>query len=62
MMHGKGIWKPGELEPPAARVTVGLWPTATIIKLDLLWKIEVSKSSWIKSYTVKGTFPLVLSV
>ena len=47
MMHGKAIWKPGS---PAARVNVlkhvGLWPTA--IKLNPLWKMELSKSAWIK--------------
>ena len=53
MMYGKTIWKPGslELEPPTARINmlmhVGLW--LTTIKLNPLWKTEVSKSAWIKS-------------
>ena len=36
MMHGKAVWKPGGLEPPAARVSVlvhiELWPTAVKLK------------------------------
>ena len=60
-MHGKAIWKPeiteittsgATLEPRAARINMlmhfMLWPMA--IKLNSSWKMEVSKSAWIKPW------------
>ena len=49
IMYGKVIWKPGSLNPQLQGSThhLGLWLTA--IKLNPLWKTEVSKSAWIKA-------------
>ena len=66
--HGKAVWKPGitetakphkgnlqcSLEPKAAGANVlthvGLWPMT--IKLKPSWKLEISKSAWIKPWLV----------
>ena len=55
-VHGKMIWKPGGLNPQLQ------YPQSATIKLNPLWKTEVSKSAWITPWVIISQDSLLMSL